>query len=53
LVVNLKACGVYAALVMKRPDRRQTAPYSPELEPDIVLTELNASDVDENLHTLW
>ena len=28
-------------------DGRQTAPYSPELEPDIVLTEPHASRVDE------
>ena len=28
-------------------DRRQTAPYSPELEPDMVLTQPDASDVDE------
>jgi hypothetical protein len=26
---------------------RQTAPYSPELEPDIVLTQPHASCVDE------
>jgi hypothetical protein len=31
---------------------RQTARYSPELEPDIVLTQLHASCVDEILHTL-
>ena len=34
------------------PVCRQTAPYSPELEPDIVLTQLHASGVDEILHTL-
>jgi hypothetical protein len=34
-------------------DCRQTAPYSPELEPDIVLTQPHASGVDETLHTLW
>jgi hypothetical protein len=30
-----------------RVDGRQTAPYSPELEPDIVLTQPHASGVDE------
>jgi hypothetical protein len=29
------------------PDGRQTAPYSPELEPDIVLTRPHVSGVDE------
>ena len=29
------------------PDCRQTAPYSPELEPDIVLTQPHASGVNE------
>ena len=33
-------------------DRRQTAPYSPELELDVVLTQPHASGV-EDLHTLW
>jgi len=32
---------------------RQTAPYCPELEPDIVQTQPDASGVDEILHTLW
>ena len=32
---------------------RQSAPYSPEFEPDIVLTQPHASGVDETLHTLW
>jgi len=35
---------------------RQTAPYSPELEPDIVLTQPHASGVDETctpLGDLW
>ena len=32
---------------------RQSAPYSRELEPDIVLTQQHASGVDEILHTLW
>ena len=31
---------------------RQTAPYSPELEPDIVLTQPHASGVDEICTTL-
>jgi hypothetical protein len=35
------------------PYCRQTAPYSPELEPDIVLTQPDASGVDEILYTLW
>src|SRR3982074_2176034 len=30
---------------------RQTAPYSPELEPDIVLTQAHASGVDETCTT--
>jgi hypothetical protein len=32
---------------MKLPYCRQTAPYSPELEPDIVLTQPHASGVNE------
>ena len=40
-------------LVTLFPVCRQTAPYSPELEPDIVLTQLHVSGVDEILHTLW
>jgi hypothetical protein len=34
------------------PDGRLTAPYFPELEPDVVLTHPHASGV-EDLHTLW
>ncbi len=41
-----------------RTGREQTAPYSPELEPDIVLNRTataapHASGVDETLHTPW
>ena len=36
-----------ALLVTYRPVCRPTAPYSPELEPDIVLIEPHASGVDE------
>lgn len=31
----------------------QTAPYSPELDPDIVLIQPQASGGDEILHILW
>jgi hypothetical protein len=37
---------------MFRVDGRQTAPYSHEFEPDIILTQPHASGVDETLHTL-
>jgi hypothetical protein len=42
-----------ALLVTYRPVCRPTAPYSPELEPDIVLIQPHASGVDEILHTPW
>ena len=35
------------------PHGRQAAPYSPELNPDIVLTQPQACSVDETLHALW
>jgi hypothetical protein len=39
------------ALRVIRANCRQTAPYSPDLEPDIVLTQSHFSGVDETLHT--
>jgi hypothetical protein len=38
---------LFGAFSEFRVDCRQTAPYSPELEPDIVLTQPHASGVDE------